>query len=243
MIMFSRVVSEPQMRKRRLTRRGFIILFGWRSIVSTRPEPPVMTVCPACRQKSSLVPMQARDWFTLFFIPVFPVSGKKLFIQCQTCQAAFEGDVEALRRAEAEMDSQARQQSIALYNTLRTSPKDSALLNQLLETYAAMQDWGEALAAGRHFPEALMESAQCLTTYGKINMAAGNQPEALKYFGMALGKNPALAEAHFYTAISYLSMNPPNVEAAIAAARQAQIHGHPEAGEVIKQAEGLRAGK
>jgi tetratricopeptide (TPR) repeat protein len=228
---------------KRRQRRGFIILFGTRSIISTRPEPPVMTVCPACRQKASLVPMQARDWFTLFFIPVFPISGKKPFIQCQSCQAAFEGDVEALRRAEAAMDTQARQQSIALYNTLRSSPKDSALLNQLLETYAAMQDWPEALAAGRHFPEALMESAQCLTTYGKINMAAGNQPEALKYFGMALAKNPALAEAHFYSAISHLSNNPPNVQAAIAAARQAQINGHPEAGEVIKQAEALRAGK
>jgi len=86
-------------------------------------------------------------------------------------------------------DERAWQQCIALYNTLRESPKDSVLLNRLLEMYAGMREFQEALAAGRHFPDALSESAQCLTTYGKVNLAAGNPAEALRYLRMAVQKN------------------------------------------------------
>src|SRR3954465_12543132 len=125
---------------RNRTRRGFIIFFGWRSISRQRPEAPVEAICPACRQHSSIIPMQSRDWFTLFFIPVFPISGAKQFVKCANCQTCFEADIEQLRRKVSMPDPRAMQQSIALYNTLRESPKDSALLNQLLEMYAGMKE-------------------------------------------------------------------------------------------------------
>jgi len=82
-----------------------------------------------------------------------------------------------------------------------------------------MREFEEALAAGRHFPDALNNSAQCLTTYGKVNLAAGKTAEALKYLQMALEKNKAIGEAHFYTAVAQLSSVPPNPDAAIASAR------------------------
>jgi tetratricopeptide (TPR) repeat protein len=231
------------MNKHRLRRRGFIIFFGWRTITSQRPESPVNTVCPSCRQESNIIPMQARDWFTLFFIPVFPISGAKPFVKCEACQACFDVDIEQFRRKAAMPDERAWQQSIALYNTLRESPKDSVLLNRLLEMYAAMREFDEALAAGRHFPDALHESAQCLTTYGKVNLAAGKPDEALKYLRMALEKNKALGEAHFYTAVAQLSSTPPNPDAAIASARLAASHGHPNTAEFIRQAESIRLGQ
>src|SRR5437870_3770856 len=196
------------MRKKR-TRRGYIIFFGWRTLTRQRPETPVNTVCPSCRQQSSIVPMQGRDWFTLFFIPVLPISSAKQFVKCTSCQTCFDMDIEQFRRKAAMPDERAWQQCIRLYNTLRESPKDSVLLNRLLEMYAGMREFEEALAAGRHFPDALNDSAQCLTTYGKVNLAAGKSAEALKYFRMALEKNKALGEAYFYTAVAQLSSAPP----------------------------------
>ncbi|HEV8379360.1 MAG TPA: zinc-ribbon domain-containing protein [Tepidisphaeraceae bacterium] len=231
------------MRKQRRTRRGFIIFFGWRTITSQRPEAPVNTVCPSCRQETSIVPMQGRDWFTLFFIPVFPISGAKPFVKCTACQTCFDVDIEQFRRKASMPDERAWQQCIALYNTLRESPKDSVLLNRLLEMYAAMREFEEALAAGRHFPDALNGSAQCLTTYGKVHLASGNAAEALKYFQMALQKNKALGEAHFYTAVAYLSSTPPNPDAAITSARLAATNGYPNTAEFIRQAESVRAGQ
>ncbi|HEV8605552.1 MAG TPA: zinc-ribbon domain-containing protein [Tepidisphaeraceae bacterium] len=231
------------MPKRRPTRRGFIIFFGWRKISSQRPEEPVNTVCPACRRQSSIVSMQGRDWFTLFFIPVFPISGAKQFVKCMTCQTCFDVDIEQFRRKASVPDGRAWQQTIGLYNTLRESPKDSALLNQLLEMYAGMREFEEALAAGRHFPDALNESVQCLTTYGKVNLAANKPAEALKYLGLALAKSRAMGEAHFYSAVAHLSSTPPNPDAAIASARLAGANGYPNTADLIRQAESLRAGQ
>jgi tetratricopeptide (TPR) repeat protein len=230
-------------RKGKSSRRGFIIFFGWRTITRERPESPVETICPACRQHASILPMQAREWFTLFFIPVFPISSAKPFVKCGSCQTCFDVDIEQFRRKAAMPDGRAMQQCIALYNTLREAPKDSVLLHRLLEMYASMQEFDEALAAGRHFPEALNDSAQCLTTYGKIHLAKGDAPEALRYLQLALEKNKALAEAHFYTAVAYLSSNPPNPDAAIASARTAATYGHPNTAEFIRQAESIRAGQ
>ena len=230
------------MRKIQRTRRGFIIFFGWRTITSQRPDSPVNTVCPACRQQANIVAMQARDWFTLFFIPVLPISGAKPFVKCTACQTCFDADIEQFRRKAEIPDERAWQQCIALYNTLRESPKDSVLLNRLLEMYAAMREFDEGLAAGRHFPDALMESAQCLTTYGKINLAKGDIPEAMRYLHIALEKNRAMGEAHFYMAVAHLSSNPPNPDAAIACARQAAANGHPNTAEFIRQAESIKSG-
>src|SRR6476660_3063602 len=198
------------MRNWRRNRRGFIIFVGWRKITSQRPEEPVNTVCPSCRQQSNIVPMQGRDWFTLFFIPVLPLSSAKPFVKCTTCQTCFDVDIEQFRRKASMPDERSWQQCIALYNTLRESPRDSVLLNRLLEMYAAMREFDEALASGRHFPDALNESAQCLTTYGKVNLAAGKTAEAMKYLQMALEKNKAIGEAHFYMGVAHLSSIPPN---------------------------------
>jgi tetratricopeptide (TPR) repeat protein len=235
--------QQAKMPKQLPRRRGFIIFFGWRTITSQRRESPVDTTCPACRRETSIVPMQGRDWFTLFFIPVFPISGAKQFVKCSTCKTCFDADIEQFRRKAAMPDGRAWQQTISLYNTLRESPKDSVLLNRLLEMYAAMREFDEALAAGRHFPDALNDSAQCLTTYGKIYLARGNVPEALHYLQMASQKNKALGEAHFYTAVAHLSSMPPNPDAAIASARLAAAHGYPNTAEFIRQAEAVRAGQ
>src|SRR5688500_1585382 len=134
-------------------RRGFIILFGWRGITSGDGRPPASGVCPNCRQTTQLVGKKQRTWFTLFFIPIFPVSGATHFVQCSSCGAAFSGDLEQIQRGQAMADASLYQRGIALYNSLRASPGDSALLNQLMDHYGMMGEFDEAMAAARHFPE------------------------------------------------------------------------------------------
>jgi DNA-directed RNA polymerase subunit RPC12/RpoP len=73
-------------------RRGFIILFGTRSMIGDdREARPVNAVCPRCGQRADIVGKTYRTWFTIFFIPIFPVGGVKRFSQCSRCGAQFPG--------------------------------------------------------------------------------------------------------------------------------------------------------
>src|SRR4051812_15048569 len=75
-------------------RRGFIILFGTRGLSGQDSAPPVDAQCPNCRQQSTIVGKVYRQWFTLFFIPVFPISGKTRMSECTRCKAVFRVPVE-----------------------------------------------------------------------------------------------------------------------------------------------------
>jgi tetratricopeptide (TPR) repeat protein len=217
-------------------RRGFFILFGTRSLISNDARAPVQTICPSCRQSVQIIAKTYRQWFTLFFCPIFPISGRTHFSECANCRAQFRLDIDELRHRLSTPDPRLYQNAIGLYNTLRQSPRDSALLNQVLEAYAQIGDYNEALAAGRHFPDALNESAQCLTTYAKIHLAAGNAADAINYLQQAIAKNPSLAEAHYFLAIAHLSSTPPNQQAAQSSARAAQSLGHPDAPALLQRA-------
>ncbi|MFZ6053329.1 zinc ribbon domain-containing protein [Halocola ammonii] len=44
-----------------------------------------MRYCPGCQLISNLTEVQRRNWLTLFFIPVFPVSKPQHFLKCSRC--------------------------------------------------------------------------------------------------------------------------------------------------------------
>ena len=203
-------------------RRGFIILFGWRPINSKDGRPPVTVICPNCRQSVEMVGKSQRTWFTLFFIPVFPISGATPFVQCSSCGAAFNADLDQMHRNQAISDNSLYQRGIALYNSLRKAPADSALLNQLMDHYGGMGEFNEALSAARHFPDALESSAQCLTTLGKIQLSANMPQDAVNSFGKALAKTPGFPDALFFQGVAYLALTPPDTQRTIAVARAAQ---------------------
>lgn len=46
--------------------------------------------CSRCNNVSNWNFMEFRDWFTLIWIPVFPISSKKEFLQCPICNQAYE---------------------------------------------------------------------------------------------------------------------------------------------------------
>ena len=229
------------MRRRRDS--GFILLFGSRTIISNAPSPPVRTVCPKCGREADLQGKTYRTWFTLFFIPVFPVSGKHPLSQCSLCGAQYRLSPEDLRQRLAAGSQQQNQQAIGLYNSLRASPANSITLDQLMKLYASMQEYDQALSAATEFQQALHNSEQCMTTLGRIYLAKNQYEDALKWFDAAIARNPQLGEAQYYKGLSHLLTTPPDFPAAITAARAARASGYPEAEALLRQAEAKARGE
>ena len=65
--------------------------------------------CPNCNIKEEYGKKYVQDWFTLFFIPIFPISGKKNdHIECKKCESIYHTDVIEYKPAlnEEEMESE-----------------------------------------------------------------------------------------------------------------------------------------
>jgi len=178
-----------------------------------------------------------RHWFTLFFLPVFPISGKKSFTECPNCHAQFSVPATALRDRMQESSRQQNQQAIALYNSLRASPANSITLDQLMKMYAGMQEYDQAISAASEFSQALHNSEQCMATLGRVYLAQNKFPEALQWFNAAIDRNPQLGEAQYYKGLTHLLSTPPDYAAAITAARAARAASYPEADSLLRQAE------
>jgi tetratricopeptide (TPR) repeat protein len=217
--------------------RGFILLFGTRAIQSNDSVPPVRTVCPNCHQNADIVGRSYRQWFTIFFIPIFPISGSTRFSQCSACGAQFKLPAEELGQNLAEAQREQSQRAIALYNSLRNSPANSVTLNELMTMYAGLGEFDQATSAAGQFPDALNNSEQCMTTLGRVYLAQNKHAEAIQWFDAALARNDQLGEAHFHKAIAHLTSVPPDYGKAVASARAARSAGFPNADALLRDAE------
>jgi tetratricopeptide (TPR) repeat protein len=230
-------------RRGRRGRRGFIILFGTRPIISDDPTAPaVNAVCPRCGQRASIVGKTVRSWFTVFFIPVFPLSGSRRFSQCTNCHAQFPVEARQLGQQVAAAEQKQSQRAIGLYNSLRNSPANSITLNELMTLYASMNEFDQAISAAREFTQALHSSEQCMTTLGRIYLAKNDHGEAVRWFDEALKRNGALGEAHYYKGVAHLTGSPPDYERAVTSARAARNADYPGAEELLREAESRARG-
>ncbi len=68
-----------------------MIIFG------TRPKTKTVGsgrfYCPQCRAERLYERKEAKPYFTLYFIPIFPIGRGGEYVECQTCGAAFEPGV------------------------------------------------------------------------------------------------------------------------------------------------------
>jgi len=224
-------------RRGRRARKGFIILFGTRGMIRSESSPALEAACPSCGRPTTLRGKSIRQWFTLFFIPVFPISGAERFTECDACHAQFRLSVDELRQRLVADEGRLRQQAITLYNSLRASPANSITLNELMIAYASMKEYDEAISAARQFPDALNNSEQCMTTLARVCLARDARQEAIAWFDAAITRNPGLGEAHYYKAIAHATAEPPQIDQAIAAARQARNVGYPDAESLVQDLE------
>ena len=226
------------------SRRGFIILFGSKNVVSGDPPPrgAAQAKCPRCGRVGTLAGKRVRRWFTLFLMPVFPVGAERTFTQCKHCGASFAGSVRRIAGVGTQTDARQAQRGIALYNSLRSSPGNSVTLNELMALYVSMGEPEQAVGAAADFPDALNASEQCMVTLGRAYLAAGQSDEAIRWWDQALARNPDLGEAHYQRARAYMAATPPDVPRALAAARAARRADHPGAADLLAAAEALERG-
>jgi tetratricopeptide (TPR) repeat protein len=218
-------------------RRGFILFFGTRAITKDEPGPRVTTRCPKCEQTAELIPRSYRQYFTLFFLPVFPIGPKMLFSQCANCSTTFRVPPQQIKDQVKQVDDAQRQRAIAMYNSLRASPANAVTLNELMTLYAGMNDFQEAISAANTFPAALDSSEQCMTTLGRVYLAMGRHDDAVRWFDKAIERNAFYGDAQYFKAVAYYSKVPQDLEAAQSAARAARSAGHPNADLLLRDIE------
>lgn len=69
-----------------------LIIFGFRTRPSTVSEGTFY--CPRCGADRHYVLQRFRKWFTLFFLPIFPIGASRgEQVKCQTCGTAFRPEV------------------------------------------------------------------------------------------------------------------------------------------------------
>ncbi len=228
----------------RRSRRGFVLLFGSKTVVSADPAAatPRGAACPRCGRTGTLAGQRARPWFTAFLIPLFPIGGGRRFTRCRACGTSFAAPPEQIARAASRSDAQQVRRGITLYNSLRASPGNSVTLQELMTLYLSIGEPAQAVGAAADFPDALNASEQCMTTLGRAYLAAGAAAEAIGWLDSAVARDPAAGEARFQRATAYLSLTPPQAEPAAADAWVARNAGHPGAAEVLRRAEALAAG-
>lgn len=64
-----------------------MIIFGWGSRKSVSGSGHFD--CPLCKTTTPFQHVKSRRWFTLFFVPIFPLSGSDDSINCMTCCTSF----------------------------------------------------------------------------------------------------------------------------------------------------------
>jgi hypothetical protein len=68
-----------------------IIIWGERGLTSQLDSGRFY--CPQCDSERPYLLKQVRPWFTLYWIPIFPMGGAQRFVECQKCGGTFVEDV------------------------------------------------------------------------------------------------------------------------------------------------------
>ena len=71
-----------------------LTLFGTKD--RRRVEARGQFICPKCGVERDYEVISRREWFTMFFIPIFPTAndeGKEYFVECRMCKRTYDTDV------------------------------------------------------------------------------------------------------------------------------------------------------
>lgn len=205
--------------------------------MSNETGEPVDAKCPRCGAAGSLRGIKVRSWFTIFFVPLFPLGRGQRFTQCGACQASFPMPPEEFIGAAARADAIQMQRAISMYNSLRSSPANSITLNELMQLYASMGEYSQAISAAADFSQALNSSEQCMSTLGRIYLSQNDYAGAIQWLDAALARNADLTEAQYFKALALLRGSPSEPQKAISFARAAKKGDYPGADELLKEAE------
>jgi hypothetical protein len=87
--------------------------------------------CPNCKTQRSYERKQAKNYFTLYFIPLFPIGDLGEFVECQVCHLAFQP--EALN-----YEAPKRQRTVSeMLNSLKSDLEKGAPVEYALQDLTA----------------------------------------------------------------------------------------------------------
>ena len=117
--------------------------------------------CPRCDDHGGYELKSVRRWFTLYWIPVFPISGHERYVECTHCRQAFDErvlDMEPPSRSgptDADIDdvltemdfSASAEQTAARLEKLGVSAKET---DKLIDNYTQGKVWYCATCSSHH---------------------------------------------------------------------------------------------
>lgn len=79
-----------------------MIIFGTRPRMKTVGSGSFY--CPRCQTTRQYELKQGKNYFTLYFVPIFPMGDLGEFVECQTCHMTFKSDVLKLKQPTPKAD-------------------------------------------------------------------------------------------------------------------------------------------
>ena len=143
-----------------------IIIYGTRGLTKHLEDGDFY--CPQCDAGGDYHLMQTRRWLTLFFIPIFPVSGATHYVECQHCRGTFTEDVFDLKEPTKEerylgkmYDLLLRSRSIeSVKRRMAEEGYSDADAERLLEEITEGKIWG-CLQCGERYLKKFKKCPQC----------------------------------------------------------------------------------
>ena len=103
------------------------IIWGSRGITSTVGSGDFY--CPQCDESDVMYThRKVRPWFTVYFIPIFPIGGGDEYIECRQCQGTFNEKV-----LDIEPPTAIQRVANAVYERMRTGLGVTAARNNLID--------------------------------------------------------------------------------------------------------------
>ena len=76
-----------------------------------------------------------------------------------------------------------------------------------------------------------------MSTLGRVYLELNRHQEAARWFDAAISRNPLFGEPSYYKALALMTMAPPDLRGAVAAARAARSASFPNADALLREAE------
>jgi hypothetical protein len=115
-----------------------IVIWGSRGLSSTVEHGEFY--CPRCDRSQEYALKQIRPWFTLYFIPIFPIGGAQRYVECRACGQGYKEEVLDYRGP-----SEADRLLTEVYQELKEGTSVDALERRLISQGMSQEDAAEVL--------------------------------------------------------------------------------------------------
>ncbi|MHC4176056.1 MAG: hypothetical protein ACYSWU_01030 [Planctomycetota bacterium] len=178
---------------------------------------------------------------SVFYIPLFPQGKGEPFLECESCRGKFQGDVQEIRsrianrQVELNAEIEKKQQSYA------ANPSDGDLGCEIVALLVAADRENEGLQLAEQLAQAHPNNANVHVMLARIHMQMENLERTFQVLQQAIAINPTHADAHYWSAVAMMNVDPPRADEALPLAKLARDYGHPEARDLVHAIEQSKA--